>query len=172
MTRPDAPPFSRPVPVASLPQEGLDVTVEASPKECAAIARALDLPAVHALGGRFRLKGSELRVAVTGRVTASVARICVVSLDEFDSAVEEEVEVEFAEGADPAHAAGDGERDPPDPIVDGRIDLGALAAEFLALGLDPHPRKPGASFAPDWGEEGASPFADLARLAPRAEREP
>ena len=41
----------------------------------------------------------------------------------------------------------DGE-DAPDPIVDGKIDLGALAAEFLALGLDPYPRKPGVAFAP------------------------
>ena len=27
-----------------------------------------------------------------------------------------------------------------------QIDLGALAAEFLALGLDPYPRKPGVAF--------------------------
>ena len=33
--------------------------------------------------------------------------------------------------------------DAPDPIVDGKIDLGALAAEFMILGLDPYPRKPG-----------------------------
>lgn len=39
------------------------------------------------------------------------------------------------------------ETDPPDAIVDGHIDLGSLAAEFLALGLDPYPRKPGVAFA-------------------------
>ena len=32
--------------------------------------------------------------------------------------------------------------------MNGRIDLGQLAAEFLALGLDPYPRKPGVEFAP------------------------
>ena len=31
-------------------------------------------------------------------------------------------------------------------VIDGKIDLGALAAEFFALGLDPYPRKPGAIF--------------------------
>ena len=31
--------------------------------------------------------------------------------------------------------------DAPDPIVDGKVDLGALAAEFIALALDPYPRK-------------------------------
>ena len=172
MTRPDAAPFSRPVPVANLPPEGLDVTVEAIPEECAAVAQAFGLPAVHALSGRYRLDSSERRVAVTGRVTASVSRTCVVSLDDFDSVVEEEVEVDFAEGEDAARAASEGDRDPPDLIVDGRIDLGALTAEFLALGLDPHPRKPGASFAPDRTEQGESPFADLARWTAQAERKP
>lgn len=58
------------------------------------------------------------------------------------------------------------EDDPPDPIVDGKIDLGALAAEFMALGLDPYPRKPGAEFeSADGDDEGdESPFARLARL--------
>ena len=57
--------------------------------------------------------------------------------------------------------------DEPDPIVDGKIDLGALAAEFLALGLDPYPRKPGAEFAaPVAEEDDDSPFAPLTELKP------
>lgn len=58
------------------------------------------------------------------------------------------------------------EEDPPDPIIGGRIDLGALAAEFMALGLDPWPRKPGVEFTPveEEGEAAESPFARLARL--------
>lgn len=58
------------------------------------------------------------------------------------------------------------EEDPPDPIVGGRIDLGALAAEFMALGIDPWPRKPGVEFTPveEEGEAAESPFARLARL--------
>lgn len=62
------------------------------------------------------------------------------------------------------------EDDPPDPIIDGRLDFGALAAEFMALGLDPYPRKPGVSFQPveEDPEPDDSPFADLARLRPKA----
>ena len=30
-----------------------------------------------------------------------------------------------------------------EPLIDGKVDLGALATEFLILGLDPYPRKPG-----------------------------
>ena len=34
-----------------------------------------------------------------------------------------------------------------DVYHDGRIDLGAIVGEHLALGLDPYPRSPGVAFA-------------------------
>ncbi|MGZ3360151.1 MAG: YceD family protein, partial [Xanthobacteraceae bacterium] len=55
--------------------------------------------------------------------------------------------------------------DAPEPLVGGMIDLGAIATEFLILGLDPYPRKPDAVFeAPPGGDEAAHPFAALAEL--------
>ena len=58
------------------------------------------------------------------------------------------------------------DEDEPDPVIDGKIDLGALAAEFFALGLDPYPRKPDAIFEQSAESEPAdSPFAALARPA-------
>jgi hypothetical protein len=58
-----------------------------------------------------------------------------------------------------------GRKTPLDPIIDGQIDLGALAAEFLALNLDNYPRKPGVMFeAANAGGEASgtdSPFAVL-----------
>jgi hypothetical protein len=55
------------------------------------------------------------------------------------------------------------DEDEPDPIIDGKIDLGALTAEFFALGLDPYPRKPGAALdeEPANTEGTDSPFAAL-----------
>ena len=51
-------------------------------------------------------------------------------------------------------------------IVGGTIDLGRLAMEFLTLGIDPYPRKPGVVFvapeAPKDPEE--HPFAALKAL--------
>ena len=53
----------------------------------------------------------------------------------------------------------------PEPLVDGMIDLGALATEFLILGIDPYPRKPGIVFeAPMRRRQSAQPFAALAAL--------
>jgi hypothetical protein len=58
-----------------------------------------------------------------------------------------------------------GPQDPPDPIMNGQIDLGALAGEFLALNLDLYPRKPGVTFEDmSIGGEASrtdSPFAGL-----------
>ena len=160
----DALPLSRPVAVDRLPPEGTTVTVEATAPECAALAADFKLPAVHALIGDFRLTGTPHRVHVAGRVRGRVTQICVVTLDPFDADVEEEVDLDFTE-AEAARAAREQlDLDPPDAIVDGRIDLGALTAEFLALGLDPYPRKPGVVFAQYAETPADSPFAALERL--------
>ncbi len=159
-------PLSRPVSVDRLPPEGLEEAVVATPEECAALAEDFKLPAIHALAGRFKLDGSPRRVRVTGRIEATITQICVVTLDPFDSVLTEDVAVDFAQPDEHAAAPGPDD-DPPDEIVNGRIDLGALTAEFLVLGLDPHPRKPGVTFEPDQAEPGPeSPFAALKRLRP------
>ena len=164
---PDPGPLSRPLPADRLPARGLDATVEATPAEREGLARDLGLPAIHALVGTFHVKGDARRLTVTGRVRASVARTCVVTLDDFDAEVDEEVDVEFTEAVDRDPPPDEVEitDDMPDEIVNGRIDLGALTAEFLALGLDPYPKKPGVAFESTAGQdEDDSPFAKLKGL--------
>lgn len=190
-----APPFSRPFTVEELlrrPDE--PVKIAAEPAERAALAAADSIPAVGALSAEFKVAREGKNIRVRGEVRATVTQECVVTLENFDTDLVEDVDVRFA--AAPAPAAPEpkgGERmsrrraaqaemerhatpapvfpqheedDPPDPIVDGRIDLGALAAEFMALALDPYPRKPGAQFAPVEvaSERDPSPFAGLAQL--------
>jgi hypothetical protein len=159
-------PLSRPFPVADLPPEGVEAEVEATPEEREALARAFAVPSIHALRGAFRVSGTRSRVHVSGRVEARVEQICVVSLDSFDNDVREDVEVDFAApGVAAAQGAPGQGKDPPDEIVGGTIDLGALAAEFFALGLDPHPRKPGVDFTFEAGDDhSGSPFAALGKL--------
>src|SRR5689334_19327727 len=56
-------------------------------------------------------------------------------------------------------------REPPEALQDGVVDLGAVAAEFLLLGIDPYPRKEGAAFdAPPVADPSGHPFAALATL--------
>ena len=169
MTPESVGPLSRPVSVQHLPPEGLEATVEATPEERAALAKDFKLPAIHALAGRFRLTGTPKRVHVDGVVEARVAQVCVVTLETFDDSIEEEVAVDFAASA-AASPGGDPEGpdyEPPDEIAGGHVDLGALTAEFLALGLDPYPRKPGADFSYEGQKDPPeSPFAALQKLKP------
>lgn len=173
---PSSLPLSRPVVVTTLPPGGKDVSVEADATERAALARMLGLVDVKALTGRFVLHPAGAAVNVTGTVSGRVTQTCIVSLDPFEAAVEEPVDLQFMpEGGIEAWIARHRpdpsldlayDVDPPDAIVDGKVDLGAVTAEFLALGLDPYPRKPGIAFEPDpaAAEKDPSPFAALARL--------
>ena len=142
---PSAAPLSRIVDVSRLPQGRGSVTVEATPAEAAALARDFGIPAVRDRVGRFDISGPTSRLVVTGRVEAVVTQVCTVTLEPFEAALSEPVEVAYT---DTDRLAGTDAEDAevPDPIVGGRIDFGALTAEFLALGLDPYPRKPGVSF--------------------------
>jgi len=160
-------PLSRLVDIMRIPPRGQEVHVEATAEECAALARDFGLPGIQALSGDYHLQASAKGIHVTGAVKASITQICVTTLESFDSMIEEEVEVDFAEPSGmPAEPPTDiHEYEPPDEIVNGQIDLGALTAEFLVLGLDPYPRKPGVDFNyRDPADEKDSPFAALNKL--------
>ena len=155
--------FSRLVRVESLPREGQVVTIEATPTERDALASFYKLPAIAALTATLRLEPwGRGGARVTGAVHGELTQVCIVSLEPFPATVDEDVDVRFAPQtvADPRSRAAQeaqtvslADEDEPDPVIDGKIDLGALAAEFFALGLDPYPRKPGAVF-----ERGAHEF--------------
>lgn len=171
-------PLSRRFDVASVRDGGTAFRVESTAAERGALAAECGLSCIDALGADLRVfrEGPD-GLRVTGTVRARVRQVCVVSLDEFPSDLVETVDVRFAPEAEvavleAAHAARppapDDEEveDLPDPIVNGRIDLGALAAETLVLGLDPYPRAPGVAFVeparPEEPKEpAASPFAVL-----------
>jgi uncharacterized metal-binding protein YceD (DUF177 family) len=166
--------FSRLVRVESLPREGQIVTIEATPTERDALASFYKLPAIAALTATLRLEPWGRRGArVTGAVHGELTQVCIVSLEPFPATVDEDVEVRFAPptAADPKSSAQEAQaflladEDEPDPVIDGKIDLGALAAEFFALGLDPYPRKPGAVLDEERtnSEPIDSPFSALAQ---------
>ena len=168
----EAQPLSRVVRIDALPKDGQTVTIEASPAEREALAKLYDLPAIAALTATLRVEPAGRGGAhVTGAVRGELTQICVVTLEPFETAVEEAIDVRFARAAEEESARRAAheivtlslaDEDDSDPVVDGKIDLGALAAEFFALGLDPYPRKPGVEFvAPAEQAAAVSPFAIL-----------
>ncbi len=170
----EAGPFSRVMRVDALPQEGQVVTIEATAAEREALASFYELPAIAALMATLRLEPwGRGGARVTGAVHGELTQTCVVSLEPFPATVGEDVDVRFtpqsaadsrSSEAQEARTFSLADEDDPDPIPDGKIDLGALTAEFFALGLDPYPRKPGAVFEGRRKPEPAdSPFSALAQ---------
>jgi hypothetical protein len=174
-------PWSVIVRLDEVPESGRHVALEASAPVREAVAKAANVQGVEALSAAFDLtrRGRDGLRAV-GIVRAQIQQTCVVSLEPMVSTVEEEIDVTFAppreadraknieaEDDDDAPVAGTvaGE-DPPEPLIGGAIDLGALATEFLILGIDPYPRREGVAFtAPAQPQDAAGhPFEALAAL--------
>ena len=93
----EAQPLTRVVRIDALPHEGQTVTIEASAAEREALAKLYDLPAIAALTSTLRVEPDGRGCAhVTGAVHGELTRICVVSLEPFDTTVDEGVDVMFA----------------------------------------------------------------------------
>jgi uncharacterized metal-binding protein YceD (DUF177 family) len=140
-------PFSRLVPVHDVPSSGKKITVTADPAERVALAALMKLPEIRKLEAHFDLKPlGKGGLSVTGKLDAEIVQICGVTLEEFAAEVREDIEARYVE-EDETPPVQPGEEheadlDAPDVLVNGNADLGALAAEHLALGVDPYPRKP------------------------------
>ncbi|MGH6684057.1 MAG: YceD family protein [Pseudolabrys sp.] len=164
--------WSVPVAVEDIPDTGLHFEIEAPADARAEVGELAELRELPQLSAVFDLTRQGAEVHVVGRVNARVGQTCVVSLEPVENAVEEPIDVRFA----PVPVGGesvpksvrkrstDGD-EPPEPLVDATLDLGALAIEFLILGIDPYPRKAGVQFAPPKAaDEGEHPFAALKAL--------
>jgi uncharacterized metal-binding protein YceD (DUF177 family) len=165
-------PWSVPVRLIEITETGRRITVEADPETRAALADALGVDSVQQAGATFELslRGHD-GVHVVGRVTALVCQSCVVTLEPVVNEISEDVDVDFAPEPVAVARPKSEEEAPssiegPDPLVGDSIDVGALATEYLIVGVDPYPRKPGIAFdAPKAGEEPeGNPFAALAAL--------
>jgi uncharacterized metal-binding protein YceD (DUF177 family) len=132
-------PFSRPFNLRSLPSAGREITISANQEECENLAKECNLDALLRLTARFILTGKAQRGHLKGIIEADIRPICVITLEPFDTTLREEVDLLlYEEGDEPGSDDKDYE-----VLNKGHIDLGRIAAEFLALGLDPYPRKPG-----------------------------
>jgi hypothetical protein len=172
---PAAAPWSVPVAVDDIPESGLHFEIDAPAEIRARLLRLVaglstvrELPSLSAV---FDLTRRGARVHVAGRVRARVGQTCVVTLEPIENEIDETVDLLFA----PTQAEAPGreiqvilDQEPPEPLTGGKLDLGALATEFLVLGLDPYPRKPGAEFGSlKVGDDGPRHFAALEALKKR-----
>jgi Large ribosomal RNA subunit accumulation protein YceD len=166
-------PWSVPVNLHDIPETGRHFALLADETIRAAIAKTAQLHALPRLEATFDVnRRGSAGLHVLGRVSATVGQVCVVTLDPLESEIEESVDVTFLPGAAPGDAArrrvldvASDDEPETEPLINDTIDLGAIATEFLLLGIDPYPRKPEAVFEAPSIEDGADhPFAALANL--------
>jgi uncharacterized metal-binding protein YceD (DUF177 family) len=166
------PAWSVPIALSNIPEDGRRFDLVADDDTRAQVAQLVGLRSLPRLQATFdvvRQGSSGLRV--DGEVSATVGQSCVVTLEPVDNEVKEEVTVVFVPSRQVAGGQ-DGEDDAeeihpsdPEPLAGDAIDLGAVAVEFLILGIDPYPRKPGVKFEPPIAKDDTShPFAALAAL--------
>lgn len=175
--RQDSLPLRRPIRVESITLRPVAVELVAEQSDLSAIAVYLGVASVEALKASYSLSRNGERVKLEGMIKAGLHQNCVVTLDPFPVELKVPIKLDFAPEEEIAAMARPSEDDeidievllneeePPEPIVDGMIELGAVTLEFLALSLDPYPRKPGVAFAEPAPETSVeSPFAALLKL--------
>lgn len=169
-------PITFPVSIARLPAKGMPVTITADEAQRDALAELHGLLSVDALRAEILVvnwKRSGIRVS--GRVTATIRQACIVTLEPVEEQVGEDFEALFVpEGSRLAkpRLSGEGELlldaegdDAPETFTGDSIDVGQVAEEFFALGINPYPRKSGAAWNTADGEPQAERPAAFAKLA-------
>jgi hypothetical protein len=169
-------PWSVPVTVAQIPDAGLHRDIEAGRAVREAMAEVAGLREILSASASLDVTPKSAgRFHVAGRVRARIGQTCVVTLDPIENDIDEPIDLIFAppeqipELADLVDEAAESDveiPDPPEPVVNGVIDLGRLATDALFLAIDPYPRKPDAVFDPpvEGPDPEDHPFAALKAL--------
>ncbi len=167
----NTPEFSYPVDVSRISSSPMKIELTADEKQRRALAERFKIISVDALTAEVNLKRvNRSQIRVRGSFDAEVTQTCVVSLEPFRDTVSDSFSVLFGENqtARPNEYEIElsmDEDEETDVAEDGKIDVGELVAEYLALSLNPFPRRPGASFSYETPrEEKKSPFAALEKL--------
>lgn len=126
------------------------------------IARELDLASLDAFEAEMNLTPTGGGWRLDGRIRAEAVQSCSLTLEPLPVTIDQTFALDLAEAVEATPEVEVSiDDDAPDPIEDGRIDLGQYAIEQLALTLDPFPRKPGAEFVQPPEPVEISPFAVL-----------
>jgi hypothetical protein len=140
-------------------------SIAAGEADLKAIAARLEIPGVQSLSAEMtlqRIPGNKSVIHVEGMLKADVTQSCIISQAPVKGHIEEEFEGWFADldsvvsiakakheragkMADTEIPIMD-EREDPEPIINGKIDLGDLVAQYLSLSLNPYPRAHGVAW--------------------------
>lgn len=150
--------------VSKLDDGPVQLTLEPSDEERKRLALRLGVIAVDMLKCDISLKqesGSNI-VHVIGTMQADLTQKCVVTLEPVAAHVEDEFEAWYADSEaavslskvkqEKASKGGNAEvkmleeHDDPEPIINGKIDLGELVSQYFSLSINPYPHAEGVHY--------------------------
>ena len=137
--------FSRLLKLLDLDHDNVQRSISANPTECGALAKRFDIVELRCLSVSLvadRVPDS-LLVRVAGSLHAEVVQRCIATLEPYAAKVDAPIDELFGPEAGNVEIADTpfDEAMPPEPFDGDAIDLGELAAQQLALALDPYPKK-------------------------------
>lgn len=153
--------------VENVPNSGKTVKMVAEDARLKAIAGRLEVLEVKNLSAEVRLtlQNGGHTLHIEGRFKADIVQECVSTLQPIDAHLEEDFEAWYADHdkAIPFNRAkhnqkameeGDEvqileEKDDPEALIDGQVDLGEVVVQFLCLAVNPYPRAAGVSVDDD-----------------------
>ncbi len=159
-----APEFSHPLRAHEIGGAPRRVDIAANEAERAALASRFDLLALASLAASLEVKREAAGIRVTGTVRAVGDQACVASGEPVPFRLSEPVALLLADAPDGGEIELAAEDLDVEPQAGDIIDLGEIAAQALALGLDPYPRRPGSVaglLSEEEAAEARSPFAVL-----------
>lgn len=153
--------WSRILEVEKIGSDARTVTFEASEQERADLARRMGLISVEKAQASVTVQrvGGGI-IHALGMVRADLTQSCVVSLGPVPAHIEDEFEGWYGDKEQAALSFAKAKNDrevkkghteleileeavDPEPILNGKIDIGELATQYLSLALDPYPRAEG-----------------------------
>ena len=158
------PEWSHKIEAEDISSKAMHVNIEPTEQQCKDLARRMHIEAIDSAKASLTIQrdSKNMNIHVTGQLKAVISQNCVVSLEPIESVIETQVEGWFADPGSvisitKARHEKDSkshdaelqildEKDDPEPFVDGHIDLGELAAQYLSLAIDPYPHKEGVDF--------------------------
>lgn len=159
------PEFSRPFRAHDIGGMNRQQMIEADYNERAALAKRFGLLSLDRLTAALELRREAAGIRVTGQVHASGEQACVATGEAVPFLVTEPAALLLTEAAPEGDEIELAEADlDTEPLSGDIIDLGEIAAQALALGLDPYPRSsapaPGV-ITEDEARVAANPFSVL-----------
>lgn len=164
--------FSYPLKIDELGQGEQTYSLRADKDQLEWLKEILQVPAVNSFKADMKLRFQKKKglLNVTGKVQANLSLVSVISLEEFNKDYMADFSVVYDTNAKYDDIYQDDEDinlDVPDIVINGKIDLGDIAIEQLALVLEDHPRQEGEEFdsvIEDNTSISNNPFAVLAKL--------